>query len=376
MISSFRSYWKCREVIIHQLAVALALSVPLVIDWNARLSAQIFSPSSAWNLQIPATAGWGTRAATPNMTAGLDTWNAGNYWTIPYYTSTGANPLQPLLYNAGAWYYVSTGTWLRSGNSAAVEQAILASSSNVFPYPGNVFSSISISQWILPTSYNKTVNPPNPPAQFHFNANMLPPADTDGHMAVAQPNGSVVETYATIVLSSGQVVALAYAITSPTGLGDGWQNGQTASMLPSYAGLINDDEIIAGIEHAMAITLPAQNLAAQIAYPAYAFDRNAMTATPPYGGAIPMGGRLALPPSVTVSSLGLYTAEGKAIATAAKTYGFIVVDRGGGGITLRVRPNNSAQDPLLHAWNPQLQYDLNAIFAKVRQVVFTIPVSQ
>ena len=146
-------------------------------------------------------------------------------------------------------------------------------------------------------------------------------------MAVTQPNGSVVETYATIVLSSGQVVALSYAITSPTGLGDGWQNGQTASMLPNYAGLINDDEITAGIKHAMAITVPAQSLAARIAYPAYAFDRDAMTAIPPYGGAIPMGSRLALPPSVPVSSLGLYTAEGIAIATAAKTYGFIVVDR-------------------------------------------------
>jgi hypothetical protein len=71
---------------------------------------------------------------------------------------------------------------------------------------------------------------------------------------------------------------------------------------------------------------------------------------------------------VTVSSLGLLTPEGKAIATAAKIYGFIVVDRGGNGVTLRVRPNYPAKDQLLHIWSWQLQNDLNAIFAKVRLV--------
>jgi hypothetical protein len=100
-------------------------------------------------------------------------------------------------------------------------------------------------------------------------------------MTVAQPNGTVVETYATIVLSTGQVIALSYGITSPTSLGDGWQNGQTASMLPAYGGQVLDNEIMAGIKHAMAITVPPNLLAPQIVYPAYAMDRDAMTAKTP-----------------------------------------------------------------------------------------------
>jgi hypothetical protein len=201
---------------------------------------------------------------------------------------------------------------------------------------------------------------------------MLPAPDTDGHRCVLQPNGLVVETYATIVLSSGQVVALSYSVTDPSSLGDGWQNGQTASMLPSYAGQLYDNEIANGITHAIAITIPATLLVPIIRYPAYAFDRDATTANPPYSGTIPMGGRLALPGSFSIASLGLKTPEGQAIAIAAQKFGFIVVDRGGSGITLRVQPNTPNQDAALHMWNSQLQADLNAIFANVQQVQFPI----
>lgn len=329
---------------------ALAAAGSLMLA--AQLSiAQTFSPSSPWNTPLPSTAPFASVAAAPNVVAGVDTWNFQNYWTIPYYTATDTDPLRPLLYNPNAWYKVYTGEWLRSGNSASVEQAIVASSSNDFPYPGNVFSSTSTTAWLSPASYNKTINPPTGAAQFHLNAAMIPPNDTDGHMAVAQPNGGVVETYATIVLTTGQIVALSYSVTSPSSLGDGWQNGQTASMLPTYAGLICDNEITSGIKHAMAITVPPSLLAPVIVYPAYAMDRDAMAAKQPYSGTIPMGGWLALPPSVSVASLGLSTPEGKAIATAARAYGFIIVDRGGSGVTLRVRPNCSGHDPALHVWN-------------------------
>jgi hypothetical protein len=105
----------------------------------------------------------------------------------------------------------------------------------------------------------------------------------------------MVETYATIVLSTGQTIALTYSVGNPSSSGDGWQNGKTASMLPSYAGQIWEEEIANGITHAIAITVPVKLLAAKIAYPAYAFDRDATTAQPPYSGVIPMGGRLACP---------------------------------------------------------------------------------
>lgn len=87
---------------------------------------------------------------------------------------------------------------------------------------------------------------------------MAPAPGPDGHRAVIQPDGRIVETYATIVLSSGQVVALSYSVTDPSSSGDGWQNGQTASMLPNYAGQLDDVEIANGVNHAIAITVPAE----------------------------------------------------------------------------------------------------------------------
>ncbi len=74
-------------------------------------------------------------------------------------------------------------------------------------------------------------------------------------------------------------------------------------------------------------------LTTQIAYPAYAFDRSALTSKPPYSGTVPMGGKLAIPSSVSIASLGLSTTEGTAIATAVQQYGAVIDDRGGGSVT-------------------------------------------
>ncbi|WP_210165327.1 hypothetical protein [Beijerinckia mobilis] len=361
---SNRSYLQTmtRQFLVPALFVALGISTAV---------AQIFSSSSAWNTPISKKASYSTIANASGILMGLDTWYSQNQWTIPSYTATQSDSLHPLLYNADAWSKVYTNEWLRFGNSAAVEQTILASSSNSFPFPGNVYSSTSTTEWVLPSSYNKTVNPSNGDAfQFYFNSTMTPATGSDGHMAVAQPEGSVVETYSTIVLSTGQIVALSYSVTSPSqsSLGDGWQNGQTASMLPMYAGLFCDNEIDTGIKHAMAITVPAKLLTPKIDYPAFAFDRGAMTSNPPYSGNIPMGGRLAIPRSVSIISLGLLTQEGKAIAEAAISYGFIVVDQGGNGLTIRVSPTCSSQKSLLHTWNWDLQNDLNTIAGQLRYV--------
>ncbi len=104
-------------------------------------------------------------------------------------------------------------------------------------------------------------------------------------------------------------------------------------MFLSYGGLFSDEEIIGGIEQAVAIVVGPQFLAPLAAYPAYAFGRDAMANAAPYGGAIPMGVCLALPPGITVGCLGLSPPLGRAIAAAAMFYGLIIVDRGGGGVT-------------------------------------------
>lgn len=337
-------------------------------------SPNLFSPTSAWNTPIPAKATYTNDKISTIKYSGLDTWN-GNTWTIPFYSATVADGLHPLLYNDQAWINVANGKWLRSGNSLLIEEQILASSKSTFPYSGNVYSTTSISSWVLPLDYNKTRNPISLPAKFYFNENMIPASASDGHIAILQPNGYVLEAYAAILLSSGQLIALSYAITDPYSRGDGWQNGQTASMLPAYAGHIYEDEIASGINHAMSISVPASTLKASIQYPAYAFDRNASTATPPYSGNIPMGGRVALPTRLKISSLNLRTKEGKSIAQAAQTYGFIVTDRNGEGITLKVQTNGLSASSALRTWNSELQEDLRVIFEKIQLVNFPIPIS-
>ncbi|HVJ31747.1 MAG TPA: hypothetical protein VND94_01415 [Terriglobia bacterium] len=299
-----------------------------------------------------------------DVPVGLDTWQSPDVWSIPVYAAAASDPLQPVLYNEAAWWMVASGQWKRSGNAPAMEAAILQSSRDHFPFPGNVYSSTSPSEWKLPPAFKQVINPAAGPARFHARGDMLPAPGPDGHMAVRQPDGTVLETYATIVLSTGQIVALSYGVSSLQSPGDGGQNGQTASMIPCYLGVTDDQEITAGaIKHAMAITVPARYLSPQIAYPAYAFDRNALTEAHPYAGALPMGAHLALSPDVDIAGLNLVTAEGRTIAEAAKTYGFIIVDRGGEGFTIRLRRNSDQPNTALRNWSQPLQSDLNAVFA-------------
>lgn len=333
--------------------------------------ARDFASESAWNTPIAPGTAMQPEPGVALVPVGLDTWLAAGAWTVPCYQASPADPQHRLLYSPDAWLMVARGLWQRTGNTPEIEAAIVAGASPSFPPPGNVFSSISSSSWVLPAWLAGRPRPHD--LTFRFAPDMRPAAGADGHMAVRQPNGLVVETYATIMLASGDVVALSTAVTDPASLGDGQQDGQTASMLPDYAGLFQDDDVATGIDHAMAITVPAALLAPRAAYPAAAFDRGALTENPPYAGTLPMGARLALPASVTTESLSLRTQAGRAIADAARSYGFIVVDRGGGGITLRVRPNAAHPRPELHAWNQDLQSDLRAIFAAVQHVEVAKP---
>ncbi|MDM9621953.1 MULTISPECIES: hypothetical protein [unclassified Rhizobium] len=322
---------------------------------------------------MPATATIGSTNVAAGLPVGLDTWDPSGNWVVPFYTTTEADPKVRLLYNSQAWAAVHAGAWRRSGNDASVEAAILATSSDIFPGHGNVFSSTSASDWVTPTSYRRAPPAMMAGATFHVPASgFRPAAGADGHMAVRQPSGDVLETYGTIVLSDRTIVALSYATTdaSGSGDGDGGQSGQTASMLPSYAGAVLDSEIGSGVNHAMAITVPPTLLAPQFVYPAYAFDRDALTNPLPYSGVLPMGTRLALPADIRVSDLHLITAAGRNIATAAQQYGFLIVDRGGRGITIRVRPAAKPSVPALHAFDAQLNHDLEEIFARLRVVVF------
>ncbi|MFL6692685.1 MAG: hypothetical protein ACJ8GO_06970, partial [Ramlibacter sp.] len=70
-------------------------------------------------------------------------------------------------------------------------------------------------------------------------------------------------------------------------------------------------------------------------------------------------------PALDPDALHLRTTEGKVIARALQEFGMVVVDRGGEGISLRVRRNPSAPNAALHRWNPALQGDLRRMFEHI-----------
>jgi hypothetical protein len=299
-----------------------------------------------------------------NVPVGLDTWVRPEVWSIPFYRADRGGQSHLLLYNDQAWRQVASGLWKRFGNTAEVERDIIATSRDTFPFGGNVYSSTTPRGWALPTTYNQTRNPPVTPARFVVPDDALPAPGLDGHLAVQQPDGQVLETYGAIRLSSGALIALSYSVTDPRRLGDGHENGQTASMIPSYLGLLSDDELASGeIRHALAITLPAGMLAPEIRYPAFAMDRNALDHKPPYSGALAMGSRLVFKPQRGMDSLRFSTPEGRTIAHAAARFGFIVVDRGGQGISLRTLRNPQTPLAALRHRNAALEADLRMIFS-------------
>ena len=111
--------------------------------------------------------------------------------------------------------------------------------------------------------------------------------------------------------------------------GSGWGSGIRAARASIMGGLIRTWELQAGsIKHALAMALTPQRMDRRWVAPASNIDNwNAE-----YAGPIPMGQLLALPPEVSIDSLGLRSPAGRTIAQALKTYGAYVVDTGGAAV--------------------------------------------
>lgn len=328
-------------------------------------TARPFDPASPWNALVPSTASYTAVSGLSSLAVGFSTWLGPDAYSLPIYVASANDPLQPILYSAVAWDKVASGEWQRTNNSPTIEAQIKASAQVSFPYPGNAYSSQSATSWQLPETYDKLVNPAQGPAYAYLPSYATPNTGWDGPIAVYQPNGQVFEAFAAIRLSTGELVALNYHFTDPTDVGNGYQNGTTASMLPVYAGVIRDSEISAGhIDHAIKITVPAGLLDTSYSYPALAFDRGALTESPAYSGPLPMGARLSIPQSIELDSLGLTTPVGRMVAEAAQKYGFIIADRGGSGVTIQVEshPTSAA----LNAWDWGVDRDLHAIFTALK----------
>ena len=321
--------------------LALAGSVPRVRaapatrDWRT----WPFNRDSPWNMPLGEGARFAQVAGLSSVHAGL---NYDDRWTSAVVISRDSDPLVHVLINT-TWETSNWGMLARgvpncgasASQQAEIRAAVQASDKT---FTANPWSSLSPRQeiWKLPPSYHPAS------ADFrsivHFRPGACPSPDTDGLMANFQPDGWVLDTYATIVLANGDIVSGGVAsFVDARGDGTGWWNGRRASMIPSFAGLIRTGELAAGhIPHAMAMVISSRFLAPTVTWPAFAFDRNSHA----YSGSLPMGSLLGIPPAVDIDTLGL-TDTGKVVARAAQNFGIYLVDStNGDGATLLAELND------------------------------------
>lgn len=331
---------------------------------------RFFSDSSPWNTPVPSNAATtepgGVDAIADRGWIGLSSWDATSSSIAIYYATT-ADPIESVKWVADSWLPVNSGEWRRTGNSAAVEQRILSEAEDINSYPVNTYSTQRASQeWnrggAAPTSqYDEWVQ--TEPLRVHVPAGATPPSDGDGSMVVIQPDGRALELYSPVVLSDGTLVSQMFTFTDAVdGSGTGADNGRRASMVPVYAGAITDLDVRSGdIDHALALLVPPSLLETAYVSPALAIDSN-----PGYSGSIPMGGRLVLPASADIASLGIDTPLGRMVAEAAQEYGMYAVERGGSGITIATQLSPSESS--LQRYSQDVQDDLSAIFEAARLV--------
>ena len=161
---------------------------------------------------------------------------------------------------------------------------------------------------------------------------------TDKEAIIVDPNGkdyyevwlgshnASTNTYNVSYMVKNNVDGTGFASTPGTSEGI---RGAGASLL---GGLVRADELDAeNIPHAIAMAIgsrqaKAASLGAQFVAPATVADGNAATA---YSGTIPMGAHFAIPSNVDLSTIGLTTPEGMALAKAYQNYGGYVVDTAG-----------------------------------------------
>jgi hypothetical protein len=304
---------------------AHAQALPTTRDWRT----WPFSDRSPWNHPIGSGATFAPVAQLASYPASI---NHDGRWTVAVYVATAQDPEVTMLLGP-AWGTQSLWSYLDRGGrnchlSATTEQALLRNAAPTLAFDGNYYSTIATpddSRWLLPPRYQKARDAFR--GTFRMPVGACPSPDSDSFMAVFQPDGWVIDIFATVVTSRGSVLGTMASTIDAHGDGTGWWNGRRASMLPSFAGLIRAGELATGrIPHALAVQVPARLLTEQAVWPAYAFDRNAG-----YSGLLPMGTLLAIPAAIDIERLGLSTA-GKVIARAAQDYGVYIVDRGGSGI--------------------------------------------
>ncbi|MCB4825542.1 hypothetical protein [Roseicella aerolata] len=295
--------------------------------------------------------------------------------TTAIYVAKPGDPLVEVLYHPDAWMRVHDKVWKRAGNDAVVEAAILMRARPDFPSSPlgvrsrYVYQTSSPSGWALPDV--PEFRPAPPPARgtvlrVRCPRGVRPPPDTDGYLAVFQPDGLVFEAYSPVVLSDGRIVCFSYGVTDARGALAGDEGGVCASLIPVHAGTIRDREIASGgVPHALALYGPEAQLAPAARWPALAWDR-----TNRYRGTLPMGSRLAIPPEIDLDAHGFASDAGRVIARAAQDYGLILVDRNGGdGLIIKTQHNAPADAAILARYDEKVWRDLRWMVARLKVVI-------
>jgi hypothetical protein len=272
--------------------------------------------------------------------------------------ATKTDPQVDLYFHSDAWQKLASGDWATADNPVGVENEIRNGVDQRFgDLECNPYSSTRPERRIAPARFAPRTGRgwtlrPRLPAQARGARN------ADGHMAVLQPNGLALETFATIRMSNGDVVCGFASYTDPTGSGDGRANGRRASMISSYVGVLSGGEPTTGIDHVMAVALGPEALAPTISYPALAFDSDCSD----YGGAVPMGAQLAISPGVGIARADFQSEPGWRLALAAQNYGCIVVDRAGPGALIFCSATGAAELP---AWDRAIATDLGWLVSQL-----------
>jgi hypothetical protein len=285
---------------------------------------------------------------------------------VAIYSAHITDPIVHVFYSPHAWTNIANGTWLNSGNSPRREADITTDATEAWPTTWNNYSTSDVRGEVLiaPIAYHHQQDYYWTSAP-HIPISAKPAIGADGNMAVFQPNGWVLETFATIRLSNGDIVCGYAGYTWPYSNGSGFQNGRRATMIPNYAGVIRKGEFSSGtIHHALALSVPQAAIMRRISWPAYAIDMNNSYS----GTTIPFGALLAVPAHITNKMLGITTRLGREIADAARTYGAYVVDSTADGTSI-FDTEVAATD--LPPWSEPAKADLQSIVNALQLVTFT-----
>jgi hypothetical protein len=276
----------------------------------------------------------------------------------PVFQGTASDPTWTLRFNLACYGNLSSGAWPRRISDLSLSDRIWSDSATTVVYPTDYNAYVTVSAAALVPPSSGSFDPKGkgitdaqlvPWKALHAPADLLPSLrGTDWTLVVHLSDGTVLETFATVILTGNRIVCSSYKITYPNLAGDGWQNGFRASMVPGYAGLIRQAEwsaawtadtdsggLLGTIPHALALLAPANLLVQAAAYPAYAWDSQASGRYT--GTSLRMGERLALPANFALDAPEFTSSEARfarIIGRTLKTYGAIVVDRGGTGMTL------------------------------------------